>query len=342
MFLSFLLLLPEQSKGKVQFECKASTEDGTSKIKDKIKFNVGATKGDFLKIKVEYETKFDDFDTDVEEEIKTQYTLVYDRIIEYRNSDEGNDEHYEWGVDEVVAEWPMDTWDTLSDLETVGDSLTFSASDGVATFSFTISQTDSVDLTTNKMKIDFLLENYPWDESGDTFVALVSHIETERKTKIDRGKGKGNKDEVSEVLIDFEEAVDTIGFVPFGDYSWETTAEATNFVESDIMVNGTDTDGGDEEMIAIERIGGDADNFTGLVGLSDITETISVIASSAPITDDSEFTEIAFSFVGAAQGADRIYWDPEAGVGYGSSAAGRLVAVVAMAAASFATVFLVW
>ena len=304
----------------------ASSTDGVSKIEDEIKFKVGATKGDFLKIKVEYETEVEDLATDAEEEIETQYTIVYDRILEYRNSHDGNDENYEW--DEVVNEWPLNMWDTLSELETDGDLLKFSASDGIATFSFTIAQTDSMDLTTNKMKIDFLLENYPWDASGDTFVALVSHIETERTTELDRGYG-GGEDEVTEAVIDFQEAVDTIGFIPFGDYSWEKTAEATTFGTSEIVVNGTD-------------------NFDGLVGLSDVTETIAVIASSAPTTDNSKYTEIAFSFVGAAQGADRIYWDPEAGVGYGygssadSAAASRLVGVAAMAAASFATVFLIW
>jgi hypothetical protein len=272
----------------------------------------------------------------METETETQYTLVYDRILEYRKVGDAVDDHYEWGIDQVVAEWSMDTWDTLTPLEDDGNLLTFSASDGVATFSFTIAQSDSLDLTTNKIKIDFLLENYPWDASGDTFVALVSHIETERTTEIEGGAG-GN-DVVSEVLIDFREAVDTIGFVPFGDYSWATTAEATVFVSGGAVDNNTTETGGD--AIAIQRIV-DAENSTGIVGRSN-TQTISVIASSAPTTADSKYTEIAFSFVGAAQGADRIFWDPEVGVGYGASssaAAARMVgSLVVIAAASLAMV----
>lgn len=289
----------------------------------------------------------------MESEVETQYTLVYDRIIEYRKASSssttttGGDDHYEWGVDQVVAEWKMDTWDNLSALATDGNLLTFSASDGVATFTFTIAQSDSMDLTTNKMKIDFLLENYPWDASGDTFVALISHIETERKTKID---GEDGSDSVSEVLIDFQEAVDTAGFIPFGDYTWETTAEATVFSTSggaieDVVINGTtDTTG---EVIAVERMA-DGDNTTNTTGTvlktsGDITTTVSVIASSAPANPDLDYTEIAFSFVGAAQGADRIYWDPEAGVGYGSSAArvaGFAAASMVVVASSFLA--LVW
>jgi hypothetical protein len=278
-------------------------------------------------------------------ETKTQYTLVYDRIIEYRKVGDASDDHYEWGIDEIVAEWFMDTWETMTPLETDGNLLSFSATDGMATFNFTLAQTDSVDLTSNKMKIDFLLENYPWDVSGDTFVALVSHIETERKTHIvsDETHIHG----VSDVTIDFQDVVESdtvLGFIPFGDYSWATTAEATvTGVSDSTSVNGTDT--GDD--IAIERMAGD-ENATGVVSLSDITtETIDVIASSSPTTADSKFTEIAFSFVGAAQGSDRIYWDPEAGVGYqGTSssavAGGRVfgsLAVMVLAASLATMVF---
>ncbi len=294
-----------QDSDKVEFECRSVTENAGSEIEDKLKFRVEANRGDFLKIKVEYETELEATETDTETETETQYTLVYDRLIEYRKGGDADDDHYEWGVDEIVAELSLDSWDELTALETNGDLITFSATTGIATFTFTIAQTDSEDITTNKMKIDFLLENYPWDASGDTFVALVSHIESERKTETET-EGPG-ADRVTDVMIDFEDAVDTIGFVPFGQYTWATSAEATfNVVDMD-DANATD--------VMISR----SANVT-----RSETATISVIASTSPTTqssiDTSTYQEIAFSFVGAGQGADRIFWDPETGVGYTSSA----------------------
>jgi len=305
----------KESPDKVAFECRSVTQNVDGEVKDKLKFKVGASKGDFLKITVEYDTKWETTanDTEVTEtQSKTQYTLVYDRLIEYRKVGSAEDQHYEWGVDEVVAEWPMNNWDELSAVQSNGDLLTFSATVGVATFDFTIAQTDSEDLTTNKMKIDFLLENYPWAETGDTFVALISHIETERKTKTETA-GPGS-DQVSDVLIDFEDAVETVGFIPFGEYTWASTAEATVSTPDFEDLNGTD--------VMMARSG----NFSDAV-----TTTISVVASTSTSTTTEGGQEIAFSFVGAGQGADRIFWDPEAGIGYASSAArivGSLVLLV--------------
>jgi len=219
----------------------------------------------------------------------------------------------------------MDNWDELSAVQSNGNLLTFSATVGVATFNFTIAQADSADISTNKMKIDFLLENYPWAETGDTFVALVSHIETERKTET-KTEGPGS-DRVSDVLIDFEDAVDTVGFIPFGEYTWASTAEATVTTAGFDDLNGTD--------VTVAR----SDNFT-----NSQTATISVVASTSNSTKsdsgNSTFQEIAFSFVGAGQGADRIFWDPEAGIGYATSGAstsfvGSLVLIACTMGLSF-------
>lgn len=219
-------------------------------------------------------------------------------------------------MNEVAAEWPMDKWDELSAVQSNGSLLTFSATVGVATFNFTIAQTDSADSSTNKMKIDFLLENYPWNETGDTSIALVSHIETERKTKTET---EGGSDLVSDVLIDFADAVDSVGFVPFGEYTWASTAEATVATAAFDDLNGTD--------VMIARSG----NLTN----GRETTTISVVASTSNSTGggsgDSTFQEIAFSFVGAGKGADRIFWDPEAGIGYASSATGMVGSLVLVA-----------
>lgn len=361
----------KQSRDKVEFKCKSVTDDGTSQFKDTLHFKVGASKGDHLKITVEYDSKWETLPSSETEplpaeepeplpsnetepssgralqtenatdsEIRTKYTLVYDRLIEYRKNGTASDQHFEWGVDEIVAEYPMDKWDELTAVETNGDLLTFSATVGMATFNFTITQTDTTDITTNKMKIDFLLENYPWAESGDTYIALVSHIETERKTKT--GRDGPASDRVSDVLIDFEEAAQTFGFVPFGEYTWASTAEATVSTTAAGDLNGTE--------IMMERSANASStnstgNFTsaGTIGnfTSSRTATISVVASSSNRTDEgpgarpdnTNFQEIAFSFVGAGKGAERIFWDPEAGIGYTSSAT-RIVGSLVLLASS--------
>lgn len=311
-------IFSEQDKGHVNWECKASTEDDVSEIKDEIKFKVGATKGDFLKIDIEYESEIEDNDTDVQTETETKYKLVYDRIIEYRKVGSAADDHYEWDVDEIVNTWPLDTWGELTPVESDGDTLTFSASDGVASFKFTISQVDSFDLTANRMKIDVLVEDYPWDASGDTFLALISQVETKRKTKTDGGEPGTNM--VEDVTINFADVVDTAGFIPFGEYNWAKSAEAS----SRMMDGGNATDG--DSAIQVER---SDQNITDGFSVSEAATTIDVIASTAPDTQangETTLKEIAFSFVGeAAQGASRIYWDPEAGVGYNAddSSAGR-------------------
>ena len=289
-------------------------------------------------------------------DIRTKYTLIYDRLIEYRKNGTASDGHYEWGIDEIVAEYPMDKWDELTAVQTNGDLLTFSATVGMATFNFTISQSDATDISTNKMKIDFLLENYPWAESGDTYIALVSHVETERKTRT--GREGPESDRVSDILIDFDDAAQTIGFVPFGEYTWASTAEATVTTPAVGDLNGTG--------VMVERsanntgfnatgnstASGTSGNFTsaGTAGnyTNTRTATISVVASSSNRTDpgpgprpnDNTFQEIAFSFVGAGKGADRIFWDPEAGIGYSSSAARMVGSLVLLASSVIAALLL--
>jgi hypothetical protein len=308
-----------------------------SNVKDELKFKVMAKRGDSLKIIVQYESEVETAQSETETE--TQYTVVFDRLLEYRKFGNAPDNHYEWNVDEIVAEWPLDSWDPLSDLQTSADNRTiFSATTGMVTFTFTISQSDSENLTTNKMKIDFLLENYPWDASGNTYVALISRIETEREIEIDGKDDDGQEDQVSDVMINFKDAVDTIGFVPFGEYSWATTAEATNFGVGTSFGNTTtgmmdDWSGNTTTNGMIERSSSTGQNQT---------TTISVVASKSSSSSatvgasaNSTVEEIAFSFVGAGQGANRIFWDPEAGIGYTSSASkNKLVGSVILSAIS--------
>jgi hypothetical protein len=189
----------------------------------------------------------------------------------------------------------MNTWSDFTPIAQDGNLMTFSAStlNDLATFTFTIAQADSGAITANKMKIDFLLENYPWAAGGDTFVALICSVETERQVEIETEEEDGPASrQAMDVIIDFEDAVSTIGFVPFGEYTWAETAEATPGDSNNTTVAETNTS-------------------------TRSSETIAVIGTT-PV--NVAYRDIAFSFVGAGQGASRIYWDPEAGIGYSAQA----------------------
>ena len=207
--------------------------------------------------------------------------------------------------------------------------MTFSASTlgGMATFTFTIHEVgDGMDISANNMKIDFLMENYQWASTDDTFLALVCHIETKNDVDVE---SKGNDDdalEAEDVIISFansaRSASTSKSFVPFGTFTWADTAEALP-----MGVNVTE-----------------AANATRL--LEEQSTTISVVATKSAETSDEEdpdntYNEIAFSFVGAGRGASRIYWDPEAGVGYNEAsaamkAAGGVVTSLVILASSLA------
>lgn len=283
---------------EVEFECKTKEDDGEKEIKDKIKFKVEAKKSEVLKVKVGYKSKIE---TDTAEtETETEYTVIFDRMVEYRKVAGATVENYEWEEDEVVTVWPLNDWKVLSPVATDGNLLTFSATteDEIVEFTFTIAQADVGAITSNKMKIDFLLTDYPWAVS-DSYIALICHVETEQEIEIETEDGD---DEAMDVVISFDDAVNTIGYSPFGEYTWADTAEVQSVVDENV----TAVD------VAISR---NADGTP--VQLQNTT--ISVVASTSPVTMD-EGSEIAFSFIGAGQGASSIYWDPEAGVGYGSSA----------------------
>lgn len=308
-FVSFFSVV-EEKNDEVEFKCKAKTEDEEveMEIKDEIKFKVKSKGSDHLEVKVEYEQEIEDATTETETE--TQYKVKFDRLIEYRKagatveisrsggSSPSDDEGYQWGVDEIVAEVALDSWTDFTPIDVDGNIMTFSTSalDGNATFTFHIAQADdsNTDVTANKMKIDFLLQDYQWN-STDTYVALICGIETEREVKVETEDEDGTKSrQASDVVIDFDDAIDSIGVIPFGEYTWADFAEVGN------STNSTDM------------------------------EIIEVVATSP---EGADSTEIAFSFVGAGMGASKIYWDPEAGVGYraGDEASGAMALGVSAA-----------
>jgi hypothetical protein len=323
-----MLLLAEE-KNEVEFECKTKEEDDGTEIKDKIKFGIKVDKGQGLKVKVKYEQEIETTDTETgeetETETKTQYEVNFDRVIEYRKADSavarsstgGSDADmaYEWDRDTIVQEMPLNNWTNLSPIDEQGSLSTFSIAtqDNTATFTFHITSDDSATAnrllavnstgttTANKMEIDFELTNFPWT-SDDTYVALLSTVESERKIKLeenDDGDDSGVEADSSPVVlrttsrkptdvkITFADAVDTIKFTPFGEFDWVDTAE----VRADVTDNSTDTNTRRTE-----------------------STTIQVVATS-PADETSD--AIAFSFVGtAAHMATDIYWDPSAGVAY--------------------------
>jgi len=352
---SFLPFLPlEQDKGSVKFECKAATTTA-SNIHDNLIYQVAVNNGRSLQIGVNYQSIFQNATTNSSSQNTntTSYTLVYDRIIEYRNNASSSDGHYVWGADEIVNSYPLNNWNSLTPVTTNGTLLTFSATDGLTTFNFTISEADTVNLTVNGMKIDFLVENYPWDPAGDTYLALISHILTHETINAapsgpagssgpgGPGGSLGPKDvQVKDVTISFNSLnggssssqSKALGFTPFGAYTWADTAEATTY-----GIN--DTNNGTTATSRSTLFGNDTTVYS--------TSTIQVIASTDPnATQEAgpgnrSYHEIAFSFVGAAKGADRIYWDPTVSVGYSAGVTARgigslVAAVVASVAFCFA------
>jgi len=279
----------EESDDEVNFKCKSKTEDGATKIKDTISYEVRSdTRG--LVVEVEYEQEIE---TSAEEtETETEYEIVFDRIIEYQKGTNSPDQAYDWENDEIVNEVLLQDWGRLGaitdDMDGIVSSFNISSSDGLVTFTFHVSRANYGEaITANKMKIDFELKSYPRTRSG-TYVALLCAVESTREVEVEYEDGNnfdsddesGKEDDAEpiskrtkDVLISFADA-EASGVIPFGEYTWSNTAIAR-----------------DDNMI------------------------IDVLATSPSNTSGEE--RIAFSFVGSGSlGNGEIYWDPEAGVKY--------------------------
>ena len=288
-------------------------------IKDKIKFQVKIAKGESLTVKVKYEQEIET--QDIETETETQYDVKFARMVEYRKadaalsartSDTGNSDvamAYEWGVDTIVQEMLLDNWRNFSAISEEGNLSTFSIAslDNTAHFIFTVARGDEGNITANKMKIDFELTDFPWT-ADDTFVAVLCTVESEREVEVEVMDDSGDDTDsfattsrkTKDVKISFADAVDTIGFTPFGVFDWADTAEV--------------------------RIIGNSTNLTATESRE--SATIQVMATS-PASESSD--AIAFSFVGnAAHRAVDIYWDPSAGIDYSGAAAFSFMGVVSL------------
>lgn len=285
-------------------------------IRDKIKYKVEAGKKG-VEVEVEYEQEFEEVDGKAEGESSTSFKIVFESIVEYAksanatNSSLPEDQAYDWNTDEVVQEAFLEDWAEMSAVVSDGLVSHFYASseDQVVAFNFSISRGDQTDkLTANTMKIDLLIVGFPWLRN-DTFLALTSTVSSELEVDVKHNKDANVVLPRDDVQIPFASAVDTVGFVPFGSYKWDGSAEAA---ESDTPP-GTTTNL-ELEPISVEK---SANPYEGFISMAKASETIQVIATS-PTEYGNETTQIiAYSFVGsAAQNASYIYWDPEAGIGY--------------------------
>jgi hypothetical protein len=313
---SILLLAGENDE--VEFACKTKEEDAETEITDKIKFQVKKiADGKGLTVKVKYEHEIET--QDAETETETQYDVRFDRVIEYRKagvavSRSGSldaDMAYEWDLDTIVQELPLDNWQDFSAIVDEGSLSRFSiaSEDNTTTFFFTIARDDSGNVTANKMKIDFELTDFPWT-ADDTFVALLCTVESGREVKLEVNDDSGSGTEgtpstttsrkTKDVKISFADAVDTINFTPLGEFEWADTAE--------VIGNSTNT-------------------------TTTESSTIQVVATS-PADETSD--AIAFSFVGSvAHRAADIYWDPSVGVAYEAGSSSAAASGTGSSAAAF-------
>ena len=373
-------LLAEKSD-EVEFECKSKTGGGSSKddestdadaatepttrgitispdeIKDKIKYKVKTT-DEGIKINLEYkqeiETEFDEMES------KTKFELRFESLVEYRKGSASptsdGTEAYDWENDEILQTIPLTGWDDIPAVVNDGAGVVsyFTAStsalnmdgsgSGSVSFNFTVSRANQDEhLTANSMKIDMLILDFPWT-STDSYVALMSTLESEKKVKVEyddeatiseSGKAKKAKD----VIISFgEEMNTTLGFSTYGSYTWEEEALAQSMTATDAANNtvlmarqGTLDEGANVEeeptLMVVEE-----------------NKTIQVIATSPalPAEDDETVQQIAYSFVGSgAHSASEIYWDPSTGVGYeDTSAAFSVVSIMSFAGSMAAALIL--
>ena len=239
-----------------------------------------------------------------ETETETWYEIIFTRIIEYQKAlgSTSLNNAYDWEDDIVISSTSLLDWGEISDIVEDADGIvstfTVTTTDNVASFTFSISRAAVGEaISANKMKIDFELMSFAWSQS-DTYVALLSDIETKRKIEVEydddssedaTGRSSGSSTKKTEdVLINFEDALDATGIVPFWEYTWAETAVAidnTTATNTTIQVIGTSPGGSESENSGTTSI-----------------------------------ESIAFSIVGsAAHQAEDIYWDPEAGINYRSA-----------------------
>jgi hypothetical protein len=225
-------------------------------IEDEIDFSI-KTIGETVRVKVKYEQEITNTTNgaETETETETEYEVVFDSIIEYTKASSGSSEAYEWGVDNIVKTVPLATsWNDFTTVSSNGDLLTFSvtSSAGNVTFAFTISQASAGEqVNANSIKIDFRLTDFDW-ERDDSYVALLCSVESSREVEVEYEDE--TKEKLQDVVISFAEAVDTVGVVPFGEFTWVNFAQVSNTDETiDVLATSSDSD--DYQRIAFSFVG---------------------------------------------------------------------------------------
>jgi len=212
----------------------------------------------------------------------------------------------------------------------------------------------------NTMKIDVDIVGFPWKQDNTFLALLSTvrsekKVKTNSKYVNKKGKPKGvidgNKDEIAqgyveesrpetESMFDIDFGTSTSdGYTPFGKYEIVNQAEitvaeptrsrilndnvvtkenmdASNEMSKENMAEGATTEDMTKENFANGSTGGD------ITDVPVVKKQIFVKATELGLTEGGAADQnkiIAFSFINSNQ-AQEIYWDPEIGVGYASSA----------------------
>lgn len=324
---------------EVEIEDSNEKEDKPEEEDDKDKENEEKEEEDNKKEKDDADIEVEDGDEEralqeAEQETETQFEVYFDSIIEYAKGDSSDHSSaYDWEKDEIVQTIDLDTWTDFSQVSTSGPTSTFSVTspDGKVGFSFTINQAaEGAEMTANKIKVDFKLNEFPWTRE-DSYVSLLSTVETEQKIDVEYDEDEDSVEMIAakDVLISFTNVQDTSSYTPTGEYSWVETAEVQPKVETD--------------SVALQSVEGAEEGLPEIA----IPKTIKVIATSPKVESERRRVEgkstqsIAFSFVGdAAHQAKDIFWDPTAGIQYSeSSSANRVACAMGVSVAGILALF---
>ena len=346
---------PDESiRDKIQYKVKTDEKKGIC-VKVEYKQDYSEDEGFFFQDIDEVATQFEVMFDRLVEYSKTNINLGR------RRSDE--EQAYDWSTDTVLQTVSLTEWGNFSivqhDEGKVVSYFSIQSLDNFTLFNFTISRADMGEkVTANSMKVDVLITNFPWMRN-DTNLALLSSVKSKLKIKMAydeeatisaataadvTASDRNNEDSTNhdsnnlqphdfsaasratqDVHIPYDDAIDDIGFVPFGEYHWEDLADVSENVFLDFDGDGdmdvsceTASDSSSSEIIS------NCVNITGSqhVVVEEVKDTIRVVATSPPAEGNDTFQLIAYSFVGnAAHNASEIYWDPQTGIGYKSAAA---------------------
>eukprot|EP00977_Amphora_coffeiformis_P001237 scaffold259_cov158-Amphora_coffeaeformis.AAC.3 len=312
---------------KVSFKCNSRLKGPSpepDEINDQIDFAV-ENRADGVRVNVNYGELSGSDGAETQSTTTTTIMVNYDSIVEYKkNESMSNDyEAFNWEYDEILQQIKLS--DTTIGMYRVTPPPIAGGNDL------------GMNLTANKMKIDFELVNFPWMET-DSYVALLSTVEAEKRIEqhvapplrrmaveediTNNTNETGTPDEmpnempppppksppppveITNLSIDLTDSTTPQGLLPFGSYTWAKEAMVVTTNTSVQVVATSPLD-----MSSIERVGMDG-------------------ATSGPMKED-KVNYIAFSFVGnaAAHEAKDLFWDPETSVEYNSSSAWGMVAL---------------